>query len=94
MKPLGRLRLALRGALVAILAAVPVWADAPEDAEKEKLKRWDQQFQESLGWYEVTARPGDAPALKPQRVIRWTNPTRKQRGRWRPSPTGSGSCPF
>jgi hypothetical protein len=77
-----RLLIAAIAVLVGHLTTVPVWADETEDAsnEKARLKRWDQQFEESLGWYVVSSGPNNSPALKPQRVMRWTNPTRKQRG--------------
>ena len=45
--------------LVAMASVVAAWADDPavSEAEKAKMKRWDQQFRESLDWYGVL-RPG------------------------------------
>jgi hypothetical protein len=62
-------------------AACPVPASAQDSAavDKEKLQRWDHQFQESLGWYQVSARPNSG-VMKPQPVLRWLNPTRGQKG--------------
>ena len=47
---------------------------------KEFQKKLDRQFQESLGWYQLTVSPGSGAALKPKPVLRWTNATRKQKG--------------
>ena len=80
MSHAGRRGTVLRWWLVALLAASPARADDAADADKEQMKRWDRQFRESLGWYVVSARPSGTAPLKPQGVLRWTNPVRKQRG--------------
>jgi hypothetical protein len=65
--------------LVGAAHPTPASAQEPATIDKEKLQRWDRQFQESLGWYQVSARPNSA-AMKPQPVLRWLNPTRGQKG--------------
>lgn len=54
--------------------------DDPDATAKARQKRLDAQFQESLGWYEVSANRNSRAILKPRPVLRWTNPTRKQEG--------------
>jgi hypothetical protein len=80
MKASLRVRAVFVCGLVAIVSAA-ARADAPQDAanHKERLKRLDAQFQQSLGWYRVSAGP-DSEVIKPQSVLRWTNATRGQEG--------------
>src|SRR5258708_37568899 len=69
--------------LVAIASMVGAQAQDPSTTtkeEKERLQRWDRQFQESLGWYQVSAGPDSSSTMKPQPVLRWTNATRGQKG--------------
>jgi hypothetical protein len=60
----------------------PAVARAQEDAtaEKEKQRRLDRQFLESLGWYQVSAGRNPGASMKPQPILRWVNPIRGQKG--------------
>jgi hypothetical protein len=64
---------------VACLAPAPARAQDPATADKEKRQRLEQQFQESLGWYQVSA-GSNSGVMKPRPVLRWLNPTRGQKG--------------
>ena len=64
---------------VACLAPAPARAQDPATADKEKRQRLERQFQESLGWYQVSAGPNSG-VMKPRPVLRWLNPTRGQKG--------------
>ncbi len=64
---------------VACLAPAPARAQDPATADKEKRQRLERQFQESLGWYQVSASPNSG-VMKPRPVLRWLNPTRGQKG--------------
>jgi hypothetical protein len=66
--------------LIVVAWLVPARAQDSASAEKEKQQRLDRQFQESLGWYQVSARPNSWAPMKPQPVLRWLNPTRGQKG--------------
>jgi hypothetical protein len=68
--------------LVAMAPVVTARSDDPAASaqEKEKLKRWEQQFRESLDWYQVFAGQDSREPMKPQAVLRWVNPTRGQKG--------------
>jgi hypothetical protein len=46
----------------------------------ERQKRLDQQFEESLGWYQVFAGRASPAPIKPESVLRWTNAPRGQEG--------------
>ena len=54
--------------------------DPAAAAKMERQKRLDQQFQESLGWYQVSASPESPAPMKPESVLRWTNAPRGQEG--------------
>jgi hypothetical protein len=62
-----------------VACPAPARAQDPTTVDKERQQRLDRQFQESLGWYQVTARPNSA-VMKPRPVLRWVNPTRGQKG--------------
>ena len=66
--------------LVVVAWLTPARAQDTATADKEKMQRWDRQFQESLGWYQVSARSNSSTPMKPQPVLRWLNPTRGQKG--------------
>jgi hypothetical protein len=66
--------------LVVLASLAPARAQDSATAEKEKLRRLDQQFQESLNWYQVSARSSPWAPMKPQPILRWLNPTRGQKG--------------
>ena len=67
--------------LVAVYSIVSTRADdVPAVIDKEKMKRWDRQFEESLGWYKLSVASKSSEPLKPQSVMRWTNATRGQKG--------------
>jgi hypothetical protein len=74
--------------LIAVASIVGAHAQDPSTAarekekeqEKQKQQRLDQQFEESLGWYQLSAGPDSSSTMKIQRVLRWTNPTRGQKG--------------
>lgn len=72
----------LRAMLACGLVAVAP-APAQDDGaavDKPMLQRWEKQFQESLGWYQLSGGPKPGAVLKPQSVLRWVNPTRGQKG--------------
>ena len=66
--------------LVAMVPPVAARGEDPAVPEKEKMKRWDQQFRDSLDWYRVFAGPNSREPMKPVPVLRWLNPTRGQKG--------------
>jgi hypothetical protein len=66
--------------LVLTASLVPVWADDPQDSEKEQVKRRVQQFRESIDWYQVFSTRDSKEPMKPETILRWTNPTRLQKG--------------
>jgi len=81
MKTLPCVRLMLACGIIAIPAVVAARAeDAAAIAKAERQKRLDQQFQESLSWYEVFARPDDPTPVKPLSILRWSNAPRGQEG--------------
>ncbi len=74
-------RLLFAFGIVAIDSVVVARAQDPAaTAKTERQKRLDQQFQESLGWYLVSAGPGSQTPMKPESVLRWTNAPRGQEG--------------
>jgi hypothetical protein len=74
-------RLLLAFGIVAIGLVVAARAQDPAaTAKTERQKRLDQQFQESLGWYMVSAGPASKAPMKPESVLRWTNAPRGQEG--------------
>jgi hypothetical protein len=64
---------------VACLVLAPARAQDPATADREKRQRQERQFQESLGWYQVSA-GSNSGVMKPRPVLRWLNPTRGQKG--------------
>ena len=67
--------------IVAIDSVVAARAQDPAaTAKMERQKRLDQQFQESLGWYLVSASPASQAPMKPESILRWTNAPRGQEG--------------
>jgi hypothetical protein len=80
-------RLLLAFGIVAIeLVGAARAQDPAATAETARQKRLDQQFQESLGWYVVSARPEPQAPIKPESILHWTNATRGQNLR-HPEPT-------
>src|SRR4051794_22893858 len=75
-----RVRMVLACGLVAIVSAVRARAEDPATAAKEMQKSLDRQFQESLGWYQVSTSPDARATMAPKPVLRWTNATRGQVG--------------
>jgi hypothetical protein len=55
-------------------------ADDPTDAEKAQEKRRAQQFKESIDWYQVFSPREPKEPMKPETILRWSNPTRLQKG--------------
>jgi hypothetical protein len=81
------IRLLLAFGIVGIDLVVAARAQDPAaTAKMERQKRLDQQFQESLGWYLVSASPASQAPMKPESVLHWTNATRGQDQR-HPEPT-------
>jgi hypothetical protein len=54
--------------------------DEPSAQEKEQLKRRADQLRESLDWYRVSSAGDPKAPLKPEIILRWSNPTRLQKG--------------
>jgi hypothetical protein len=74
-------RLLLAFGILAIASFVAARAQDPAaTAEMERQKRLDQQFQESLDWYQVSASPESPAPMKPESVLRWTNAARGVKG--------------
>jgi hypothetical protein len=74
-------QLLLAFGILAIASVVAARAQDPAaTAKMERQKRLDQQFQESLGWYQVFAGPESPAPMKPESVLRWTNAPRGQEG--------------
>ena len=74
-------RLLIAFGIVAIHSVVAARAqDSAAIAKMERQKRLDQQFQESLGWYVVSASPVSQAPMKPESILRWTNAPRGQEG--------------
>jgi hypothetical protein len=74
-------RLLLAFGILAIGLVVAARAQDPvATAKTERQKRLDQQIQESLGWYLVSASPISQAPMKPESVLRWTNAARGVKG--------------
>src|SRR4051812_10409600 len=82
MRAIHWVRPALACGLVAIASAFGARAEDPVAADKEEKQKQslERQFQESLGWYQVSTRSESGAAMTPKPVLRWVNPTRGQKG--------------
>lgn len=66
--------------LVSVIATTLARADDPTSHDQELEKRRAGQFKESFDWYRVS--PGRDPekTMKPEIILRWSNPVRLQKG--------------
>jgi hypothetical protein len=66
--------------LLAMAGLASARSDDPPDPEKEQTKRRAEQFKESLDWYKVFSPREPKEPMKPEIILRWSNPVRLQKG--------------